>query len=82
MVSNEEKMGPLITQMEQWSILSNVLNYALNHTLDVEAVNKYKSKHNTEREIQRVRFWYNTTKVTRGIYGHILGNSLRNCKFQ
>ena len=27
MVSNEEKIGPLMTQMEQWSILSNVLNY-------------------------------------------------------
>ena len=43
----------------------------MNHILDVKAVNKYKSKHNTEREIQRVRFWYNATKITRGVYGHI-----------
>ena len=51
MVSNEEKIGPLMTQMEQWSILSNILNYlqhsrfsSINHTLDVKTVNKYKSK--------------------------------------
>ena len=77
MVSNEEKIGPLRTQMEQWSILSNVLNYiqhsrfsSVNHTLDVKAVNKCKFKHNTEREF-RVRFWYNATKIKRGIYGDI-----------
>ena len=50
-VNNVEKIEPLMTQMEQWSILSNVLNYAqhgrfnsMNHTLDVKAVNRYKSK--------------------------------------
>ena len=26
-VNNAEKIEPLMTQMEQWSILSNVLNY-------------------------------------------------------
>ena len=26
-VNNAEKLAPLMTQMEQWSILSNVLNY-------------------------------------------------------
>ena len=26
-VNNTEKIEPLITQMEQWSILSNILNY-------------------------------------------------------
>ena len=26
-VNNTEKIEPLMTQMEQWSILSNVLNY-------------------------------------------------------
>ena len=41
--------------MEQWSILSNVLNYVqhsrfhlMNYTLDIEAVNKYKHKPNTD----------------------------------
>ena len=63
MVSNEEKIGPLRTQMEQWSILSNVLNYiqhsrfsSMKHTLDVKAVNKCKSKHNIEREFKELDF--------------------------
>ena len=49
-VNNTEKIEPLVTQMEQWSILSNVLNYvqhsrfnSMNHTLDVKAMNRYKS---------------------------------------
>ena len=77
-VNNAEKIEPLMTQMEQWSILSNVLNYvqhnrfhSMNHTLDIKAVNKYKYKSNTDNRVQRVRFWYNTTKVTRRIHGHI-----------
>ena len=48
-VNNAEKIEPLMTQMEQWSILSNVLNYvqhsrfhSMYHTLDIKAVNKYK----------------------------------------
>ena len=55
-VNNAEKIEPLMTQMEQWSILSNILNYvqhnrfhSVNHTLDIKAVNKYKNKSNTER---------------------------------
>ena len=39
-----------MTQMEQWSILSNILNYvqhsrfySMNHTLDVKAMNKYNN---------------------------------------
>ena len=42
-VNNVEKIEPLMTQMEKWSILSNVLNYvqhsrfnSMNHTLDVK----------------------------------------------
>ena len=55
MVNNAEKVEPLMTQMEQWSILSNVLNYvqhgkfhSIRHILDIRAVNKYKHKLNTE----------------------------------
>ena len=63
-VNNAEKIEPLITQMEQWSILSNVLNYvqhsrfhSMNHTLDIKAVNKYKSKPNTDnREFKELDF--------------------------
>ena len=54
-VNNAEKVEPLMTQMEQWSILSNVLNYvqhgkfhSIRHTLDISAVNKYKHKLKTE----------------------------------
>ena len=54
-VNNAEKIESLMTQMEQWSILSNVLNYvqhsrfhSMNHTLDIKAVNKYKHKPNTD----------------------------------
>ena len=49
-VNNEEKIEPLMTQMEQWSILSNVLNYiqhdrhhTMNHTLDIIVINKFKN---------------------------------------
>ena len=55
-VNNVEKIEPLMTQMEQWSILSNVLNYvqhtilnSMNHTLGVKAVNRYKSRPDTDR---------------------------------
>ena len=48
-VNNVERTEPLMTQMEQWSILSNILNYvqhskfnSMNHSLNVKAVNRYK----------------------------------------
>ena len=51
-----------MTQMEQWSILSNVLNYVqhsrlnlMNHTLDIKAVDKYKYRpHKDNRELKEV----------------------------
>ena len=58
-----EKIEPLMTKMEQWSILSNILNCvkhsrfsSINHTLDVKAVNKYKSKPNIDREFKELDF--------------------------
>ena len=43
--------------MEQWSILSNVLNYiqhdrhhTVNHTLNIKAMNKYRSNPETKEE--------------------------------
>ena len=57
-VNNAEKIEPLMTKMEQWLILSNILNYvqhsrlnSMNHTLDIKAADKYKyrpSKNSTE----------------------------------
>ena len=48
-VNNAEKIEPLMTQMEQWSILRSVLNYIqhdghhmINQNLSIRAVNKYK----------------------------------------
>ena len=50
-----------MTQMEQWSILSNVLNYvqhskfnSMNHTLNVKAVNRYKVKPDMGREFKEL----------------------------
>ena len=62
--NNAEKIEPLMTQMEQWSILSNVLNYvqhsrlhSMNHMLDIRAVDKYKYRPNTDnREFKELDF--------------------------
>ena len=50
-----------MTQMEQWSILSNVLNYiqhdrhcVANHTLNVKMVDKYKNKLETKEGKEQV----------------------------
>ena len=58
-VNNAQKIEPLVMQMEQWSILSNVLNYvqhsrfnSMSHTLDVKAMNRYKSRPDMDREFK------------------------------
>ena len=50
-----------MTQMEQWSILSNGLNYIqhdkhhpVNHTLNIKAVNKCRNKSETKEEEESV----------------------------
>ena len=62
-VNNMEKIEPLMTQMEQWSILSNVLNYvqhsrfnSINYTIDVKATNRYKYKPDVKREFKELDF--------------------------
>ena len=62
-VNNAEKVEMPITQMEQWSILSNLLNYvqhskfnSMNHFLSVKPVNRYKTKPNEEREFREIDF--------------------------
>ena len=70
-VNNAEKVEPLMTQMEQWSIFSNVLNYIqhdrhsmINQNLSIRAVNKYKDNSKTkEREFSELDF---------GVTPHIL----------
>ena len=56
-VNNAEKIEPLMMQMEQWSILSNILNYiqhvrhhTMNHTFNIRAMNKYKSNPEAKEE--------------------------------
>ena len=53
-VNDTEKIEPLMTQMEQWSILNNSLNYiqhgrfhTMKQMLDIKAVNKFKQKLDT-----------------------------------
>ena len=57
-VNNAEKIEPLMTQMEQWSILSNILNYiqherhhTKNHNLSIRVMNKYNPEAKEEKEI-------------------------------
>ena len=59
-----------MTQMEQWSILSSILNYvqhrkfnSMNHTLDVKAVNRHKFKPDTGREFKELDFGITPQKL-------------------
>ena len=71
-VNNAEKIEPLMTQVEQWSILSNVLNYiqhdrhpTINQNLSIRAVNKYKDNSKTDEERE-------TTELDFGVTPQIL----------
>ena len=79
-VNNGEKIEPLSTQMEQWSILSNTLNYIQYdryqknyHSLGLSVVNKYRKNPCTKEEERdilyiRVRFWSNTRHIKGRIF--------------
>ena len=60
-INNAEKVEPLLTQMEQWSILSNALNYIQYdrhpksfHNLDISAVNICKTHSEMKEEKDRI----------------------------
>ena len=64
-VINTEKIEPLLAQMEQWSILSNTLNYIQYdkhpknyHNVGISAVNKYRNNLyiREERDIIELNF--------------------------
>ena len=88
-VNNVEKIEPLVTQMEQWSILSNILNYvkhsrfnSMNDMLNVIAMNKYKSKPNVDREFKEIDFGTTPQKLQKeymdiyeGIHSGIVSSS-------
>ena len=75
--------------MEQWSILSNVLNYvqhcrfsSMNHTLDVKAMKRYKSKADVDREFKELDFGTTPLKlqeeymdIYEGIHSDIVSSS-------
>ena len=57
----QKKTEPPMMQMEQWSILSNALNYvqhskfnSMNHTLNVRSVSRYKAKPDTGKEFREL----------------------------
>ena len=59
-----------MTQMEQWSILSNILNcvqygrhYTINHTLNIKTVNKHKNKLDTKKEKEPVELDFGSTPL-------------------
>ena len=61
-INNAERIEALMMQMEQWSALSNTLNYiqhdrhhTVNHTLNIKAVNKYRNKSETKEEKELVK---------------------------
>ena len=64
-VNNAEKIELLMMQMEQWSILSNVLNniqhdrhHMMNQNLSIRVANKYKNSSETKdkKEITELDF--------------------------
>ena len=69
-INNAERIEPLMTQMEQWSILSNILNYiqheryhTVSHTLNIKAVNKYRNKAEEKEEKEPVELDFGSTPL-------------------
>ena len=69
-VNNAERVDPFMTQMEQWSILRNVLNYVQharyytsNQTIDIKTVDKHKNTLGTSREEESVELNFESTPI-------------------
>ena len=69
-VNKAERIEPLMMQMEQWSILSNVLNciqhdrhHTGNHTLNIKAVNKHRNKSEKKEEKEPVELDFCSTPL-------------------
>ena len=88
-VNNAEKIESPMTQMEQWSILSNMLNYvqhskfnSIKHSLSVKPVNRCKIKPGEGKEFREVDFgtilenlWEEYLDVYEGIQSDIVSSS-------
>ena len=86
--NNAEKLEPLTKQMEQWSILSKILNYIQYdkhpknyHNLSINAMNKYKNIIDTgkERDVVELDFgvkpkilWEEYLNVYEGIQSEVV----------
>ena len=69
-VNNAERIELLITQMAQWSILGNILNYiqhdryhTVSHTLNIKAVNKHRNKSEEKEEKEPVELEFGSTPL-------------------
>ena len=72
-VNSVEKIEPILTQMEQWSLLSNILNYIqhdrhpkIYHNLSVSTVNKFRKApcvKEEERDMLELDLGYTPDKV-------------------
>ena len=90
-VNNAKRTEPLMTQMEQWPILSNVLKYvqhsklnSMNHTLNVKVVNRYKVRLDMEREFKELDFGPILQKLQEeylDIYDGIQSNIVSSSRF-
>ena len=65
-----------MTQMEQWSILSNTLNYIqydrhpkTYHSLSINAINEYKINIKEKGNTVELKFWCHTRGIKRRISG-------------
>ena len=73
----QKKIETLLAQMEQWSILSNMLNYIqydrhpkTYHSLCITVVNKCKNILNIRgKKSSRIRLWPNTKYIKGRIVG-------------
>ena len=88
-VKNAEKIEMQKTQLEQWTILTNLLNYvqhskfnSMSHSLSIKPVNRYKMKPNEEKEFRKVDFgtpsqnlWDEYLDVYEGIQSDIVSSS-------
>ena len=90
-VNNAEKIEIQRTQMEQWSMLSNSLNYvqhsqfnSMDHSLNVKPVNRYKVKPNEEKEFREVDFGTNSQNLQAeylDMYEGILSDIVSSSRF-
>ena len=86
-VNNAERIEPLMIQMEQWSILSDVLNYeqcsrfhSMNHISGIKAVNKHKSKPNVDNTeldfgITPQELWEEYMDIYEGMHSEIVSSN-------